>query len=611
MPAVCARRSLCRGPGLITVLLAELVLAPSVWAQQQKQVLVLYSTRRDAQIAVVGDRELPRMLDAGLNRQLDYYSEYIDAARFPDPDYRTGFHDFVQLKYQGRRFDLVIAMSDLALEFAAMNRQEFFPETPIVYFASSPETQRVANSTGVVALPDMRGTLALAASLQPDVRQVFVVSGADSGDQQYLKMTQEQLEPFAHRLTITYLTGLPTKDLEARLAALPLRSIVYYLVVNRDGAGQNFHPLEYLDRLAKISNAPIYSWVDSAMDHGIVGGSLKSQMAETKAVGQLALRVLAGESAGDIPIASMNLNTSQVDWRQLRRWRISDAHVPSGTLIRFRERGVWEIYKVYIVGALVTLSLQSALISGLLIQRGRRQRAENALRASQSELRSSYQRIRDLGARLLQAQETERARIARELHDDISQQASLLAIDLSLLRGAAGPETEELTDEAVHRAGAIVKSVHDLSHRLHPAKLRLFGLVPALCDLQRELSHADVPIIFTHDEVLPELPDEVTLCLFRVAQEGVQNALKYSHARHITVRLNGGAQELALLIADDGVGFDVDSASGTGLGLISIAERLDTIGGKFKIRSSPGAGTTLQVRVPLRVVKQAQTIAVI
>src|SRR5207247_1712068 len=107
---------------------------------------------------------------------------------------------------------------------------------------------------------------------------------------------------------------------------------------DRDGSNRNLNPLEYVDRLAMVANAPIYCWVDSAMDHGIVGGDLKDQVAQTNAVGALAVRLLNGERADSIPVSAPDLNVKQVDWRQLRRWGISEARVPAGTLVRFRER---------------------------------------------------------------------------------------------------------------------------------------------------------------------------------------------------------------------------------------------------------------------------------
>ena len=244
----------------------------------------------------------------------------------------------------------------------------------------------------------------------------------------------------------------------------------------------------------------------------------------------------------------------QVDSRQLRRWAISESRVPTGTIIRFREPTLWDRYASYIIVAAVVVFAQSALIGGLLIQHNRRRQAEAQVRKNQVELRQSYDRIRDLGARLLNAQESERSRVARDLHDDISQQMALLEIDLEQLAGVVEGEAQDLTAETLHRAQEIGRSVHDLSHRLHPAKLRLIGLVAALNGLRRELSQPDFAITFTHEDVPASLPEELALCLFRIVQEALHNAIKYSHGRHVSVELHGGPAGLTLTIVDDGVG---------------------------------------------------------
>ncbi len=171
-------------------------------------------------------------------------------------------------------------------------------------------------------------------------------------------------------------------------------------------------------------------------------------------------------------------------------------------------------------------------------------------------------------------------------------------------------KADGLTEEALSRAHAIARSVHDLSHRLHPAKLRLIGLVPALNGLQRELSRSDVAVTFTHDNVPARLSPDLTLCLFRIVQEALQNALKYSRAAHVSVHLGGGPEGLALTIVDDGVGFDVNAAWGTGLGLMSMRERLEAIGGTLEIRSAPGIGTRLEIRTPLPAAEGTETVAV-
>jgi signal transduction histidine kinase len=209
---------------------------------------------------------------------------------------------------------------------------------------------------------------------------------------------------------------------------------------------------------------------------------------------------------------------------------------------------------------------------------------------------------------LLKAQETERSRIARELHDDISQQMALLEMDIELLAEAVDGQAVDLAGEVLHRANGIAKSVHDLSHRLHPEKLRLIGLPSALDGLQRELSSSDVAISIACDAV-PALPPDLTLCLFRVVQEALQNAVKYSHARRVSVSLTGGGEQLTLAIVDDGAGFDVDAEWGKGLGLISMAERVEAVGGTFHLQSTPGAGTRLEISVPLSEMLDRQSVA--
>ena len=537
------RQPFLRPGGRIVIPLLMCLLAPPVaaWAQSQKQVLALYSTRRDAQIVTIGDRELPRILEQGLGG-VDYYAEYIDEARFSDPAYQAALRDFLRLKYSGLRIDAVIAVEARAITIVSQSPTPLFPGSPIVFFASSP-VPSIANATGLVAALDLADTMEFIGELQPEVRHIFVVAGATAADRGYETLARSQFRRFESRFTITYLTALPSRELESRLASLPDDSAIYYLMVNRDGGGDNVHPVGYIDRLAAIANAPMYCWVDSAMNHGIVGGSLKDQTAQLEALGRLTVRVLSGESADSIPVSSLNLNVRQVDWRQLRRWGISESAVPEGARLLFKEPTVWERYRLYVLGTGALLLAQTSLIVGLLVQRRRRRLAEDQARGSQEALKGSYERIRDFGSRLIRAQDTERSRIARELHDDISQQVALLSSDLELLLGGAvTPGHEALMGEAWSRTQQIATSLHDLSHRLHPAKLRLIGLVAGLQALQREMSRSDLKVTFTHDKVPASLPPELTVSLFRIAQEAVQNAVKHSKAETVRVHLQGGRQ---------------------------------------------------------------------
>jgi signal transduction histidine kinase len=580
----------------------------------EKQVLVLHSTRRTSQMVVVSDREIPAILESAFPTGVDYYTEFVDEARAQSHHYHEAFEHFLRSKYTGRRFDLIIAVGDNALQFVSDTRRDLFPQTPVVFFSTRPH-RRPSNSTGVIAELNLSGSLALALALQPDLRHVFVVSATDDSNRGYETEARAQFRPFANRLDVIYLSDLSKKDLEARLATMPARSMVYFLTFNRHGSDESFKPIEYLGRIAAVANGPTYSWVDSAVDRGIVGGSLKSQTAQAQALARIGLRVLRGEQADAIPVASVDLNVNQVDWRQLQRWGIDEGRVPAGTLIRFREPSLWNRFRKYMIGAAAVLLAQFTLIVGLLLQKRRRLFAERQARDSAAKLRSSYERIRDLGGRLLGAQEAERARIARELHDDVSQQLALLAFDLDLMRAENQPQhrrrVDRLVQDAFARAQDVAKSVHDLSHRLHPGRLQI-GLVAALSGLEREFTTPDLRVTFSHEDVPLRLHAEITLCLFRVVQEALHNAHKHSAAEHVFVRLRGDdPRELVLTVTDDGVGFDVDQAWTNGLGLVSMAERVESVGGRLKIRSEVGAGTHLEVSVPLpvaRLVEQAVAV---
>jgi signal transduction histidine kinase len=373
---------------------------------------------------------------------------------------------------------------------------------------------------------------------------------------------------------------------------------VNYLLVSRDGAGNSFHPLDYVDRITAVASAPTYSWVDSAMDHGIVGGSLKSQEAEIAAIAALALRVLRGESADSIPVSSPDLTAPQVDWRQLQRWGISDARVPAGTIVRFREPSVWERYWIRIMIALLLVLAQSALIAVLLAQNSRRKGTEKMLKASQDELHAAY-------AQLLGAQEDERFRIARELHDDIGQRMALLTMELDGINAGAPLARRDLAirvHELSSQARELAKDIQSISHTLHSSKLHDLGLRLAAAGFCREVSEQyGLDIRFSCGDIPDDVAEEVAVCVFRVLQEAVNNTVRHARARRVAVTLDAGPGEIRLEVADDGISFDQNAArKGRGLGLISMKERLSTIGGELFIESRPGAGTTIRTRAPVR-----------
>ncbi len=221
-----------------------------------------------------------------------------------------------------------------------------------------------------------------------------------------------------------------------------------------------------------------------------------------------------------------------------------------------------------------------------------------------TERKLAEEAMATMGRRLIEAHEEERTRIARELHDDINQRLALLAVELDRWKETALPincELHEKVSHAQNRIAEIAKDIQALSHRMHSSKLEYLGLATAASSFCKEFSQQNkIHIDFTHEGVPRNLPPDVSLCLFRVLQEALQNALKYSGDRNFTVNLYGSTHSIELRVADTGVGFDEQEAfTRHGLGLLSMRERLQLVHGEFSVKSKPGAGTTIYARVPL------------
>jgi PAS domain S-box-containing protein len=206
---------------------------------------------------------------------------------------------------------------------------------------------------------------------------------------------------------------------------------------------------------------------------------------------------------------------------------------------------------------------------------------------------------RDLAGKLIASQEDERHRIARELHDDVSQKIALLAIGIDQL-AATFPAEQSRFRELSDRTGEIATDIHDLSHELHPSKLQTLGLVDSLQLLCRDVARqGTVDVVFKRDVVPQTVEPNVALCLYRIAQEALHNVVRHSSARHAEVRLAGDAEHLVLQVSDSGVGFDAKRGRWEGLGLASMRERAAFLKGQLVVHTFPGGGTRIGVRVPI------------
>ncbi len=212
--------------------------------------------------------------------------------------------------------------------------------------------------------------------------------------------------------------------------------------------------------------------------------------------------------------------------------------------------------------------------------------------------------LADVSRRLIEAQDQERNRIARELHDDIGQRLALLSVELEQLHQDSSDlaEVRRRMGELHRQASEITTDIQTLSHELHSTRLDHLSPVVAMRGLCREIGQqTKVEIDFKNKDLPGPLPPDISLCLFRVLQEALRNSVKHSGARHIEVGLYGTPDEVHLAVSDGGVGFDREAAKQSrGLGLVSMEERLKIVKGKLSIDSQPSRGTTIRASVPLR-----------
>jgi PAS domain S-box-containing protein len=216
--------------------------------------------------------------------------------------------------------------------------------------------------------------------------------------------------------------------------------------------------------------------------------------------------------------------------------------------------------------------------------------------------KQAEQDLEELAGRLIDAQEEERSRIGRELHDHISQMLGVLTIRIDQLRAddATPPPVAGALEELRQSTSELTDDIHSLSHRLHSSALDYLGLVPALQKLVNEFSaRHSIAVDFSHASVPVPLRSDVALCLFRVTEESLTNIVKHSHARSARVAASGHADGLRLTIEDNGRGFDVDSLEHrAGLGFVSMRERLRVLRGTVRVDSAASRGTKIDVWVP-------------
>ena len=546
---------------------------------------MLFSGSQFAPGSVLVEKSVQQVLQQG-SPTVEFYAEHLDASRFPEERHYRLFREYLQEKYAQNPPDVIVAFLITKFELAGRLPAELFPGIPVVLGALTedevPDEGFGNRVTGVVQRIDFQGALELILKLQPDTERIVVIGGTAPLDRRYLGRTEEAARSLAGRVRFDYWANYSVAEMRQAVASLPPRTVIFFTTVFRDSTGKSFLPAPVASTLAVASNIPLYVVADSLIGGGAVGGLVAHLDALGRRLGELAQQVLGGTAPASLPIEVRKDGVPMFDWRALKRWGISESRLPPDSVVRFRELTIWQNYRWHIVAVAVFCLAQSVLISGLLIQRRRRRLAEREAAT--------------LAGRLITAHEDERRRLARDLHDDLTQRLARLAIDAGKIEQSAPVANHEQPGRSMREELVrLSEDVHALSYRLHPSLLDDLGLVEALnaeCDgfSRRE----SIPVEFKPRDVPQDVPPQTALCLFRVAQESLRNVARHAGASAVEVSLRKVDGGIEMAVRDNGAGFDpAEDRARHSLGLASMKERMHLLGGELDIDSAAGSGTTV------------------
>ena len=558
-----------------------------------KRVVILYTHRQMSPINKQWHSGIVEGIKQVYDGPIDIETEYMDVVLQDDKEYFNEWSEVVRLKYSKYPPDVVIPVFFPAYAFAVMNREMFFPGCPMVFcavpqsFAESQKSKR--NITGVGAQFDNRPSMEVIKKVLPGTKKLLILSGKSRLDIWLSEIAMRQSKIAFPEIEFKALAGLTPAEAALEFVQAGPDTAGLLLSFELDNYGNRMNTTEYLHELNKVSKVPIFGCYDTILGHGILGGALISPTDFGKTTGKLAGRILNGESADDIPKDYSHTYTIAFDHEVLRKFGISESRLPAGAKVINRKPTIWSQYGRYISTGVAALLVQSAIIVSLLLNRSKRIAAEKEAQS--------------LAGRILSAGEEERRYLARELHDDVSQRLAAVSIETGTLENkmSESSEIKEPLGKLKKNLIGICDDLHRMSRHMHPSVLDDFGLSEALRSECGELSQRwGIPIELHCSKRFPEIPKSVALCLYRVAQESLWNAIRHSGGSKITIELKSDAEFVYMDISDDGKGFEPSTVQKTRrLGLASMSERIRLVSGTIRTRSAPGQGVTISVVAPI------------
>jgi signal transduction histidine kinase len=355
---------------------------------EPKRVLVVHSFGSTAPPFTTHSTAFQTTLTKELGERVDMDEVSLDMARYAQPDMEGPFVDFLLARLAKWQPDLVVPIGSPAGRFVVKYRDRLFPEAPIIYTGMDrrtlPDDAFRNNATFVGESFDLAGLVEDILQLAPDTNHIAVVIGASALERFWTTIFQKAFEPFQDRVRFSWLNDLSFDELLQRVATLPPRSFVLLALLIRDASGVTHNQDDALQQLHAVANAPINGLYQNQLGLGLVGGRLYQAEAQGEASARIAIRILRGEPVSRLPPQVIPPLSPRYNWRELRRWNISEKRLPPGSVILFRQPPLWQEYRWHVVSAAGLMATQAVLIVALLVQRRRRREAQAALRQAET-----------------------------------------------------------------------------------------------------------------------------------------------------------------------------------------------------------------------------------
>ena len=611
----------------VAVLLGTLVsTATSQSSDAPRKVLVLYWESKDFAGNISFDQGFQTGLHAEPSNRWELFSEYLDSTRFPGEHQAELLRDYLREKYAGQKIDVVVATPDPALDFLLQYRNDLFTNAPIVFVGIRRPPNEVVTTgpglTGIIRANTHRKTLDLALKLHPQTREVFVVSGSAERDKRFERIARQELAGYENKVRITYLTDLPVDELMNRVKELPQDSLILYVWqrsrLETEKALQTFNVLEKIRQTASV---PIYGMGSRNVGYGIVGGYVQDSERNGLETAEIVRRILNGTRPQDIPVDSAS-SVPMFDWRELKRFGLSETSLPSGSVVRFKEFTLWEQYQWRIVLVGVLLVLQTLIITTLLLERRRRRRAKEALDRLNAELET---RIEQRTA-ALKAKSRELESFAYSVAHDlkaplrgIDGYSRILLEDYSKSLASDGRTFLQTIRDSTNEMNQLIDDLLAYSRlerrELNPDRIELAPIINSLVE-EKKRETATRPINFVV-KVNGATAMADASGLAQSLRNYLDNAIKFTcnvAEPRIEVGSKESAESCLLWVRDNGIGFDMqhhdrifdifqrlnvaDDYPGTGIGLAIVRKAMERMGGRAWAKSEPGHGATFYLEIP-------------